>query len=309
LLALVAAHARSPSASAAGPALIALDMDPLTPGIQSTGTFNQSDEFVVIDVVVQNADAIGAFEFWVSYNVTVLEFATWELGPFLGSTGRPVTCFNVTTENTLRIGCTSAGIDPPGPSGDGVLGKLYFRPKFSGQTCISVLLVETAEVLGHALPTIGQGGCLTIVPSTPTPTATSTSTSTPTRTATPTETRTATPTPTGTRTPTATATPPTVVSPSSTARPRTSTPVHTPERSVTASPEGSPSVVSTVLGATPERSPTVISGGARPPAGFPGTGARSILPSAGGGWVVPVMSFIIGVLTVLLIRRTFFDEP
>jgi hypothetical protein len=293
-------------ARADGPAVIALDMDPATPGIQTSVSVNEGVEAVQIDVVVQNANAIGAFEFMVSFDVIALEFVGWEAGPFLGSTGRPVTCFKVITENTIRIGCTSTGPPPPdGPSGDGVVARLYFRPRWTGETCISMMLVETAEIFGHMLPTVGDGGCMTTIPYTPTPTATPTQTATPTVTAT--GTRTATATPTRTRTPTATASASsTPVTPSATAGINTATPVTgTPVRTSTAA-VSTPSAISTVLGSTPEHTSTVISGGARPPGSFPGTGGR--LPAADGEWVVPVMSFIIGVLTVMLLRRTFGDD-
>lgn len=303
---LYAALVQEAPVSADGPAVIALDMDPATPGVQTTISVNEGVEAVQVDVAVQNANAIGAFEFMVSFDIIALEFVGWEAGPFLGSTGRPVTCFRVITENTLRIGCTSTGPPPPeGPSGDGVLTKLYFRPRWTGETCISMMLVETAEIFGHMLPTVGDGGCLTTVPHTPTATASPTETSTPTATAT--ATRTATPTPTGTRTPTATpSATSTPVTATATARTNTSTPVtSTPVRTSTPA-VSTPSAVSTVLGSTPIATSTVVSSVARPPGAFPGTGGR--LPATGGDWVVPAMSFIIGVLTVMLIRRTFGDD-
>jgi hypothetical protein len=293
-------------AHAAGTALIALDMDPSTPGIQNSASYIEGTDPITIDVVVQNADEIGAFEFKIYFDIEALEYLSYSAGPFLGSTGRPISCIPILSENTLRLGCTSTGISPPGPSGDGVLASLYFRARHAGTTCISMLLVETATVLGHPLPTIGEGGCLTIVPFTPTPTATNTPTSTATATATATRTATPTPTATRTRTPTPTTTTTTVsasVTPAnSTATPGTRTPVRT-----TTAGAGSPTPFSTVLGATPERTSTVESG--TPPGGLPRTGGRGPLSPPQGSWVIPVMSFVIGVLTVLLVRQAFFDEP
>ena len=304
---------------AGGPALMALDMDPATPGIQATAQYAEGTEQIAIDVVVQNAQAIGAFEFWVAFNPLYLQFLGWNLGPFLTSTGRIATCHPLITENTLRIGCTTTGPTPEGPSGDGVLATLYFKPRFGGETCLSMLLVETAEVFGHALPTVGQSGCVTIIPSTATPapshTATRTPTITPTRTNVPTSTRTPTPTRTAapiTHTPVATSTP--IANASSTPIPSTGTPsngTRTPQSTGTAGPDGTPTAFSTVLSGTPERTSTVI--GTAPsdpsgPTGFPTAGASGTLGPSRTSWLITAMSLTIGVLLVLLLRRTVFDD-
>ncbi len=293
---------------AAVTATMSLDMDPATPGVQDSVSYNEGVDQIDIDVYVEDATAIGAFEFWLFFDYTMLEYLGWTTGPFLGSTGRPVTCQNVLTENTVRIGCTTSGPTPDGPSGEGVLGTLHFRPRFGGETCISMLLVETAEVLGHAIPTVGYGGCSTLVPNTATPT--------PTRTSTPTHTPTATftRTPTATRTPTPTHTPTTAPN---TATPTGVPPTSTPQRSNTSTPKpgtapSTPTLVSTVLAGTPTMtSPTqtpvhtVVAGG--PPNRFPGAGTGRF----GDGkteWVITAMSLAIGVLLVVLLRRTFFDD-
>lgn len=307
---LLAVHATTRPAEAAN-AVIALDMDPSTPGIQNTANYDEGTDAIQIDIVVQNANAIGAWEIYLSYDITALEYLYWSQGPFLGSTGRTTQCFQVITENTLRLGCTSTGIEPPGPSGDGVLASMFFRPRFSGGTCFSVLLVETAEVLGHALPTTSQTGCVIIIPHTATPTPTLTSTPTPTATFTPTPTTTSTKTPTHTPTPTKT-------SVSSTATPDlTSTPsssTRTPVRGTPTTPPRTPSPISTVLGSTPapSTSPTVVStvigGGQRPPGQFPPTGGNGGFDPTSESWLITALSLVIGILLVVLVRRTVFDD-
>ena len=303
----------SPRPADAANAVIALDMDPSTPGIQNTANYDEGTDSIQIDIVVLNANAIGAWEIYLSYDVTALEFLYWGQGPFLSSTGRATQCFQVITENTLRLGCTSTGIEPPGPSGDGVLASMYFRPRFSGGTCFSVLLVETAEVLGHALPTTSQTGCLIIIPHTATPTPTPTFTPTPTSTSsvtpTPTPTKTMTPTPTPTRT-----TVPSSATPDSTSTPDSGT--RTPVRGTPTTPPRTPSPVSTVLGATPvpsaPASPTVIStvigGGQRPPGQFPPTGGAGGFDPTSENGLITILSLIIGILLIVLVRRTIFDS-
>jgi hypothetical protein len=135
-----------------GSALIALDLDPLTPGIQGTAIFPSMPAVIQMDVVVQNANMIGAFEFELQFDSLALAFQAYAVGPFLGLTGRPVTCQDVITEHTIRIGCNTAAPPPPiGASGDGVLASLYFLPLRSGDICTAFRLVETAEIFGHPL--------------------------------------------------------------------------------------------------------------------------------------------------------------
>lgn len=300
----------TPRTATAANAVIALDMDPSTPGIQNTANYGLGTEAIQVDIVVIGAEAIGAWEIYLSFDVTMLEFLYWGQGPFLASTGRTTQCFQVITENTLRLGCTSTGIEPPGPSGDGLLGSIFFRPKFAGGTCFSVLIVETAEVLGHALPTTSQTGCVVIVPNTPTPTGTPTFTPTPTSTFTPTPTLTPTKTPTPSPTPTGTTVPSTTTPrATSTAPPATTTPA----RGTPTTPPRTPSPVSTVMGGTPgpDGSPspvnTVLSGGQRPPGQFPPTGGAGGFGPSSENWLLTALSLIIGILIVVLVRRTVFD--
>jgi hypothetical protein len=163
----------SPTPVFAG-AIISVDTDPSAPGIQNLSTYSSGATQIDVDVVVTNADHAGAFEFLLYFDAGLLEFLGWTVGPFITSTGRVATCEEIITENSVRIGCTTAGPAPPeGASGDGVLAHLRFRPLQAGTVCLSTLLVETAEIFGHPLPTIGQSGCLQFE-GTPTPSPTTT---------------------------------------------------------------------------------------------------------------------------------------
>lgn len=228
-LGAAAAALLAPSrAHAVGTAIIAIDVDPATPGIQSTVSIPQATDPIAIDIVVRDGDHVGAFEFMLSFDAIALQFIDWQPGPFLGSTGRMVACQQLVTENTLRIGCTTSGPAPPeGASGDGVLGTLRFHPRFPGGTCFPMLLVETASVNGDPLLTTGQGGCIVIVPPTPTPSPTPTSTPVPSATPTP---------PSPTRTPRPTDTPET---PAATPTTAAAVPSATPPPGATATPGSS----------------------------------------------------------------------
>lgn len=328
LAAIACALALTRDARAGGPAFIRLDMDPATPGVQDTVTYPLGVDEITVDVVVENANAIGAFEFYLAFNPVFLELRGWSVGPFLGSTGRTVSCVQVITENTLRLGCTTSGPPPPdGPSGDGVLAHLRFHPRFAGETCISNLLVETAEVFGHALPTIGAGGCVVIQQPTPTPTATATNTPVPTAT----RTRTRTPVPTSTIAPTRTAAA-TRTTVATTTAVATSSPASTQTAIATASPTAG---TATPARGTSTRTPgtstpgistpgatssatafaTVLGEGSTPAGGGSSTGGPSGLPQTGSSfmrqhrdWVVTLMALTIGILLVALLRTSLRDE-
>lgn len=169
-----------PRTSAATQATIALDFDVVTPGIQSQADVPFGATAVPVDVVVLNADKVGAFEFVLNFTVLTLHFASWTEGPFLGSTGRVTQCHQLLTENSVRIGCTTKGPPPPeGASGDGLLATLFFHPQVATEICLPLVLVETALVFGDPLPTEAQSGCITFVAPTSTPAPTPTVTSVP----------------------------------------------------------------------------------------------------------------------------------
>jgi Thrombospondin type 3 repeat len=151
-------------AAAAAPAIISVDMDRATPGVQSTLTRQQSDAPIVVDVVIQNAAAIGAFDIEVVFDSSALLLQSWSQGPFLGSTGRQAGCAPIVSQTSLRLGCLTLGPEPPaGASGEGVLATLTFKDAHTSSTCLLLTLAQTATVAGDALPTTGQSGCLTVV--------------------------------------------------------------------------------------------------------------------------------------------------
>ncbi len=261
-------------------ATIAFDMDPSTPGIQTSVAYPQTVTDIYVDVVVQNADAvgIGAFEFEVVIPFG-LHYVDSTVGPFLGSTGRTVTCQQIPAipEGRVRIGCVTTGLEPAGPSGDGVLATLHFQPVLRLDACLYFILVETADVGGSPLLTTSQNGCFSYLIPTLTPTSSPTNTNTPTPSATPTGTPTPTDTPTDTptNTPTITATPTSTETPTDTPTPSitpvpntdtatptntptpTSTATNTPTAAVTATPTSSQTATPVTPTLTPTRTPTL----------------------------------------------------
>ncbi|MBI2724496.1 MAG: hypothetical protein HYX50_05480 [Chloroflexi bacterium] len=100
-----------------------------------------------VDVKVFNAQNLGAYQFTLTFNTGVLEYAGLAKGSFLNSTGRTGTCFpdnansadvvaRANATGAVTFGCTTLGFadgnSGVGPSGDGVLATLGFKPKGAG---------------------------------------------------------------------------------------------------------------------------------------------------------------------------------
>jgi hypothetical protein len=179
--------------------------------------FHGSD--TTISVAAANMSGLGAFQFTVASNPAVTSVVSAQLGPFLGSTGRSVTCFQPAAGAGLfTYVCNTLGNTPTGPTGSGILATLTLHGDGNGISPLTLQDVLLSGVNGAFLPPPGLGsGAVTVVePPTPTITLTPTITNTPTLTLTPTPCPTGgCPTPTVTNTPTITST-------------RTSTPTRTP---------------------------------------------------------------------------------
>src|SRR5438874_4302296 len=145
---LVVAATGARSTRATGGATTGVDADAATSGRQADGVVLVSSPEIAIDVDIENAMALGAFEVQALYDPAYLVFLRWSTGPFLGSTGRAGSCQQNIAQTTIDVGCGTVGPESP-PSGDGVLIRLYFRPKVQGTTCLLLLKVEASDVLGN----------------------------------------------------------------------------------------------------------------------------------------------------------------
>ncbi|MEX1254346.1 MAG: hypothetical protein WEE64_08390 [Dehalococcoidia bacterium] len=141
----------------------------------------ETGQLFTIDVVIDGANDLGAFEFQFLFNTNFVKMAGYTEGPFLGSTGRPVSCLPATVNpGFLELGCNTTGGAPPGPSGAGVLASidLFVQGLSFGETSLLLQSCQAADVLGGALVDgICKNAKLTINPP---PTATATPTATPT---------------------------------------------------------------------------------------------------------------------------------
>src|SRR5438477_8546685 len=109
------------STHATGGATIGVDADAATSGRQADGVVLVSSPEIAIDVDIENAEALGAFEVQALYDPAYLVFTRWTAGPFLGSTGRNVGCQQNVAQTTIDVGCGTLGFTPAAASGDGVV--------------------------------------------------------------------------------------------------------------------------------------------------------------------------------------------
>jgi hypothetical protein len=186
----------------------ALFTDPLTQMVAAGSDFQA-------DIVVADVTNLGAFEFTVAFDPALVQFESISASPFLGSTGRSVSCMPpLLTGSSARFTCVTLGGTPDGPSGSGVLATAQFSAVSAGTTLLDlqdvILLRPDASQIPVDQVIDGSVTVQTTPTPTPTPVLTPTSTATfepgvtPTITSTPTITRTPTITPTRTATPTAT---------------------------------------------------------------------------------------------------------
>ena len=118
-----------------------------------------------VNVRIENAVNLGAFQFELTYNSTCIQATGATVGPFLGSTGRTVTPVGPTFgTGSITFGAASHGT-ASGPSGSGVLATVTFRAGTT--TCCSdlhlqnVILTDPGGVQQCASPLIDGRVCLT----------------------------------------------------------------------------------------------------------------------------------------------------
>ncbi len=142
-----------------------------------------ADGQFAVDVVVDDAANLGAFEFAVDFDPAVIAFVGVAEGPFLSSTGRTTMCFPLYLDvGSIQFGCASSGM-AAGPNGSGVLATITFSPVAVGTSPVDLHNVMLCDPLGDGFPCLEpQDGSVEVVsdaPPTPTPTLTGTPTPTP----------------------------------------------------------------------------------------------------------------------------------
>lgn len=123
-----------------------------------------------VDIVADEITGLGAYQFTLAFDPSVIALTGVSNGPFLGSTGRPVSCGDPSFgAGSVRFMCTTLGPAPPGPSGSGVLATVGFLALEEGSTQLHLQEVILSDIEGARITAGSQDGTV-IVSSGPTPT-------------------------------------------------------------------------------------------------------------------------------------------
>lgn len=127
---------------------LTVKVDPQQKTVGVGETFN-------VDIAIQNVTNLGAFQFDVVYNTSVVHADGAQMGSFPGSTGRNVIPAgpNIDNDNSpgkLTYGCASFGTNA-GPNGNGVLATLTFTSQNSGNTNLELQNVQVSDINGQVL--------------------------------------------------------------------------------------------------------------------------------------------------------------
>jgi hypothetical protein len=126
-----------------------------------------------IDIRVDNVANLGSYEWQITYDPAALDVVSVVNGLFLESSERPVSCLGPTVEaGSVKFGCVSGGLTPPGPSGSGLLSTVTFSALAEGTSALSFDFASLSDPNGDDILTGAQGGEIVVSAATPTPTPT-----------------------------------------------------------------------------------------------------------------------------------------
>lgn len=137
--------------------------------IQPENQTIQPGETANINILIDNADNLGGFEFLLTYNPAILNITSAgsvTLGSVLGSTGRTATLLSPIIDNTngqVSIGAFSFGTQTS-PSGSGTLVTITFNTVSQGTSKLSItdLMISTGDASPQIQPSNSTGGSITV---------------------------------------------------------------------------------------------------------------------------------------------------
>ena len=101
--------------------------------VQPASQVAETGATFAVEVVADDVTNLGAFQFTLSFDPGVIAFVSGAKAPFLGSTGRNVSCFGPSTSGgSVSMSCVTTSPlstgppGPDGPSGSGALATLNF---------------------------------------------------------------------------------------------------------------------------------------------------------------------------------------
>jgi hypothetical protein len=136
-----------------------------TVNLTATPQINPVDEGdqVVVDIVVTDAANLGAYQFDLIFNASLLNPVSVVNGSFLESTGRTaiVTGPSYGT-GTLTFGAFTFGSTPPGPDGSGTLATITFDGLAPGTSTLDLSGIIVTNTSGNVQSSSGTDGSITI---------------------------------------------------------------------------------------------------------------------------------------------------
>jgi type III secretory pathway component EscT len=133
------------------------------------------NETFAVQVVIEEVNDLGAFQFELTYDSTILQVQEAALGDFIGSTGRSVVPVGPEVDNKegkTTFGAINLGSGPR-PSGMGVLATITFIAQGEGSTVLGLLEVQVLDTAANAqLVTVEGGRVVVRGAAAPTPVAT-----------------------------------------------------------------------------------------------------------------------------------------
>lgn len=170
LLALIMAAVSIPEVSATTPGTrVRIEPADLVVGLK--GTF-------VIQVVIEEANNLGAFQFNLVYEPSIVQVTKAALGAFLESTGNSAVTMGPEVNNAdgrVSFGAVSFG-SAAGPSGTGVLATITCIAQGEGSTALELQKVQVLDTAANPQLVTAEGSQVVVRDTeTPTPTARATS--------------------------------------------------------------------------------------------------------------------------------------
>lgn len=114
----------------------------------TTTDVRQGDLFTV-SVTISNVVDLGAFEFGLEFNPTLVQVDGVQLGEFPAASGRTVVALGPTIDNgvgAIVFGAVSLGATPPGPTGGGSLAQIRLRAMSTGTSPLAMTSAKYATV-------------------------------------------------------------------------------------------------------------------------------------------------------------------
>jgi general secretion pathway protein D len=128
-----------------------------------SGPIGADDAPFTVQVLVEDVTNLGAFEFDLRYEPSVVGLTNVEMGPFLGSSGRRVQCLDPQmAAGSVHFVCVTIGATPAGPDGSGVIATLTFDPAADGSSFLRFGDTVLAGPDGQPIPATTVDASVTV---------------------------------------------------------------------------------------------------------------------------------------------------